>query len=1030
MYAMLPARIALFTLLAQLSLLASAATCYVNTAAPGGNGTSWAAAYTDLQLALTNAACTPIWVARGTYKPTATADRTISFNIRPGVAVYGGFAGTEAALTDRVTAVNPTILSGDIGVAGDNSDNSYHVVALDGTIPFEFITPGTILADLTISDGNANGAGANQSFGGGLYCNGSGAGHLCSPQLARVIFENNSAQAGGAMYNDGSSGGASSPLIHDVIVRNNQAPGGAGGGVYNGGGGGGTASPQIEHVTFTGNSADLGGAIYNNGIAGNASPTVTNSTFYANTASTGGAMLNYGPSAGIASPLLRYVTFSGNKATSSGGAIFSIAPTGDATPNMSGVIFWADEPNETDPPAAASSIEFSISPECPSFANGCLHIDPLLGPLQYNGGFAPTLRPQIGSLAINNGDAGKCPSDDERGVSRPQGSACDIGAVEVTLSEQKLCLVNAAAGPTNNGKTWATAYLSPTSALADASCSEVWVAKGTYKPTSGVDRSVSFVLSPGKAVYGGFAGTETLRSQRNPTVNPTILSGEIAAPAFKDDNSYHVVVADADAAAADITNATVLDGFTITGGYANLNVAGSIDSVGGGLVCNAQNGHICSPTLANLVFSANYATTGGAVGLIAEGGISSPSLTSVAFTGNSGNEGGALYIDAFEGVANPTVSASQFVGNSASDGGGAIFDVDGDGSFSVAGTTFDGNNADSGGAVFLGTGGSFTDVVFTGNQAATSGGAVYDAEGGDFPRSPTFTRVTFRDNQAADHGGAVYSTSGSAAAPSYNTVTFIGNAAPFGGAVAAYGGNASFNDVLFARNGGAGAFRGGALLIEASYAAEASPVVDRATFVANAAGEGAAVCIVASEENAHPVIRNATFTKNSGGNGGASDIVAGNGYAGTAAFNNVTFAFNPTVNGGDAIFLDNGSGNASATVSNSILYSGTLPSNGQVYLEPGTVISIDHSLVTFGCPAGATCTTVSSADPLLGLFQYYGGFTPTLMPAVGSPALDAGVNCTAVDQRGIARPQGAACDIGAVERRATEDYLFNNGFEF
>ena len=73
---------------------------------------------------------------------------------------------------------------------------------------------------------------------------------------------------------------------------------------------------------------------------------------------------------------------------------------------------------------------------------------------------------------------------------------------------------------------------------------------------------------------------------------------------------------------------------------------------------------------------------------------------------------------------------------------------------------------------------------------------------------------------------------------------------------------------------------------------------------------------------------------------------------------------------------------------------------------------------------------MSAADPLLGVFQLYGGFLPAFMLAASSPARDTGVNCTAVDQRGIARPQGPGCDIGAIERRATEDYLFNNGFDF
>ena len=66
-----------------------------------------------------------------------------------------------------------------------------------------------------------------------------------------------------------------------------------------------------------------------------------------------------------------------------------------------------------------------------------------------------------------------------------------------------------------------------------------------------------------------------------------------------------------------------------------------------------------------------------------------------------------------------------------------------------------------------------------------------------------------------------------------------------------------------------------------------------------------------------------------------------------------------------------------------------------------------------------------AVDLLVGAFMLW-----ALMPAANSPALDNGANCPATDQRGVARPQGAACDIGAVERRAVEDYLFNNGFDW
>ncbi len=52
----------------------------------------------------------------------------------------------------------------------------------------------------------------------------------------------------------------------------------------------------------------------------------------------------------------------------------------------------------------------------------------------------------------------------------------------------------------------------------------------------------------------------------------------------------------------------------------------------------------------------------------------------------------------------------------------------------------------------------------------------------------------------------------------------------------------------------------------------------------------------------------------------------------------------------------------------------------------------------------------------LGILTDNGGLTPTHLPEPGSPAIDgAGTMCVADDQRGIARPQGPACDIGAVE---------------
>ena len=71
-----------------------------------------------LQLATIIAGATSgdqVWVAAGTYYPTTGASRTVAFTLKCGVAVYGGFNGTELTLGARNWTTNVTILSGDIG---------------------------------------------------------------------------------------------------------------------------------------------------------------------------------------------------------------------------------------------------------------------------------------------------------------------------------------------------------------------------------------------------------------------------------------------------------------------------------------------------------------------------------------------------------------------------------------------------------------------------------------------------------------------------------------------------------------------------------------------------------------------------------------------------------------------------------------------------------------------------------------------------------------------------------------------------
>ncbi|GAH35390.1 unnamed protein product, partial [marine sediment metagenome] len=65
----------------------------------------------------------------------------------------------------------------------------------------------------------------------------------------------------------------------------------------------------------------------------------------------------------------------------------------------------------------------------------------------------------------------------------------------------------------------------------------------------------------------------------------------------------------------------------------------------------------------------------------------------------------------------------------------------------------------------------------------------------------------------------------------------------------------------------------------------------------------------------------------------------------------------------------------------------------------------------------ATCTNMVAGDPKLGALGNYGGAVLSVLPGGGSAAIDAGTCQLPDDVRGVPRPQGAGCDIGAVESR-------------
>lgn len=240
-----------------------------------GDGTSWENATGNLSQVLQRATNgTQVWVAAGTYHPTDGTDRAASFQIPSGVAVFGGFNGTETALEQRNIAANPTILSGEIGQPGP-ADNSYNVVYLAN------VDEHTILDGFVITAGNANADAAESDrmrSGGGMYI----AGGNAKPQIVNCTFVKNHARDGAAVYLNGRTGECS-PRFFGCSFKENEA-GLDGGAVYNDGRQNGLSNPVFQGCEFYRNVGTYGGAICNASDTGICNLTMEGCTFTENVA--------------------------------------------------------------------------------------------------------------------------------------------------------------------------------------------------------------------------------------------------------------------------------------------------------------------------------------------------------------------------------------------------------------------------------------------------------------------------------------------------------------------------------------------------------------------------------------------------------------------------------------------------------------------------------------------------------------------------------------------------------------------------
>ncbi len=321
----------------------------------------------------------------------------------------------------------------------------------------------------------------------------------------------------------------------------------------------------------------------------------------------------------------------------------------------------------------------------------------------------------------------------------------DTDADTDTDTDADADVVYVRAGESGDGSSWDAALGSLQDGLSlaeSAGIDSIWVAAGTYTPTTGSDRDASFHLVAGVSVLGGFAGDESAEADRDWANNLTILSGEIGGAAA-DDNSYHVLWGATDA---------VLDGFIIEGGYAQdaANPQGeaadilAIDPgfedsellrVLNGYATNAGGGMIniqAAPLVQNCTFRDNYGQKGGAVYNMVADTYPAPlgadndaaTFSNVIFENNdSPGRGGAVNNDLW---TSPTFIDCQFLNNNCDQKGGGIYN-DANCNPTVVNTLFAGNTAERGAAM-----------------------------ANDGSSSPLLVWVTYVDNVASDLGAALY----------------------------------------------------------------------------------------------------------------------------------------------------------------------------------------------------------------------------------------------------------------------------------
>ena len=956
-------------------------------------------------------------------------DLTLSNASNAGDNVQGGALYNQGTLTlTRCTISDSTSTnvggglfnSGDLTlvsstVSGNSATNGAGGVDNTGTLT---VTGGTISGNNGNGGGgiaNENGAtltitGATISGNDGIGSGGGGVGGGIYNQ--GTLFESgntyftNSARQGGGIYAAGELNSSGSTFSKNTAS-------GEGGGLFF------TGFPgEVTNATFTGNSAPNGGGLYNQssltvsggtfsgnkatstdqgggGIYNGSNLTLSGATLSGNTSTFDGGGIYNGSGLQMTS-----VTLSSNTATHGGGALYNGGTTnlfdstlaGNSTPGNGGAIFN---------PGSFSATRCTLSGNSATgFGGGA-----------YNTGFTDFSNSTLSGNSANRG-----------------GGVYNVNYFQfqsATVASNSASIGGAVFNAAN------TSWYSANTILA-----QLGATGGTVRNSSGVTlNSGGYNLSDDAATASPNNGTTDRRSldpklgpladNGGPTQTHALLAG---SPAINQgDSSFETDqrgIGRPQGGADDI-GAFEKSGSQIGPSFIVTNASDSGDSF-----CDVAGvGDGCS--LREAVFAANsnadfsaITFAPGVAGTITLGGsqieinsdlsISGPNSASAPSITVSGNNQSTVFF-----VSSSFTAA--LTGLKISDGNDVIFQNGGgihnDGTLSVTNCTFSGNtSANYGGAIYSGfNNGNGDDMLtvtncrFTDNSANSVGGAIAGFNG------INVSACSFSGNSASS-GGAIDSRGNSL---TLANCAFSDNTASAGNALNSYGpGNVS--DCTFSGNNdssGSGGSGGGAL----SHPSNEVLVIARCTFTDNSGGaivNSGTITLNASTLAGNTAVNRGGGIYNIGtltvtnstlsGNSATGDSSIGGGIynIGTLALTNVTLADNSASDGGNIY------NTSDLTIGNTIL------SNGDLFNNGGTVTSQGYNLSSDASGPNNGSTDLLNTDPQLGPLADNGGPTQTRALGQGSPAINTGNTALTTDQRGVARPFGAADDIGAFESDA------------